>query len=157
MIDMDNASFHTIRMRQKPRRGASNRFYCGSGAFTVKMLGNKRLLQPIVPSSLDILSDRRPAKLSLYDPLRYGVLSSDDRYSIGLLYKTVKAALFSSPAVPTRPAALFSRPAVLRRKLQRLCLRLTARQSPATLAGVVPTAQPSPSARFRRGLLPLDS
>ena len=38
--------------------------------------------KPIVPSSLDILSNRRPAKLSLYDPLRYGVLSSDDRYSI---------------------------------------------------------------------------
>ena len=50
-------------------------------AFIVKkVLGNKRLLQPIVPSSLDILSDRRPAKLPLYDPLRYGVLSSDDRY-----------------------------------------------------------------------------
>jgi hypothetical protein len=37
---------------------------------------------PIVPSSLDILSNRRPAKLMLYDPLRYGVLSSDDRYLI---------------------------------------------------------------------------
>ena len=46
------------------------------------MLGNKRLLQPIVPSSLDILSNRRPAKHSLYDPLRYGVLSSDDRYIV---------------------------------------------------------------------------
>ena len=46
------------------------------------MLGNKRLLQPFVPSSLDILSNRRPAKLSLYDPLRYGVLSSDDRYFV---------------------------------------------------------------------------
>ena len=46
------------------------------------MLGNKRLLQPFVPSSLDILSNRRPAKLTLYDPLRYGVLSSDDRYDI---------------------------------------------------------------------------
>jgi len=44
--------------------------------------GSKRLFKPIVPSSLDILSNRRPAKLSLYDPLRYGVLSSDDRYSI---------------------------------------------------------------------------
>ena len=43
------------------------------------MLGNKKLLQPFVPSSLDILSNRRPAKLTLYDPLRYGVLSSDDR------------------------------------------------------------------------------
>ena len=63
--------------------------------------------------------------------------------------------LLSRPAVPTRPAALLSRPALLCRKLRRLCLRLTARQSPATLAGVVPTAQPSPSARFRRGLLPL--
>ena len=29
------------------------------------------------PSSLVILSDRRPAKQLLYDPLRYGVLSSD--------------------------------------------------------------------------------
>ena len=46
------------------------------------MLGNKRLLQPFVPSSLDILSNRRPAKLLLYDPLRYGVLSSDDRYFV---------------------------------------------------------------------------
>jgi len=60
---------------------------------------------------------------------------------------------------PSRGASqwLLGRPAVLRRKLQRLCLRLMARQSPATLAGVVPTAQPSPSARFRRGLFPLDS
>ena len=33
---------------------------------------------PFIPSSLDILSDRRPAKQTLYDPLRYGVLSSDD-------------------------------------------------------------------------------
>ena len=40
----------------------------------------------IVPSSLDILSNRRPAKLLLYDPLRYGVLSSDDRYCFVLKY-----------------------------------------------------------------------
>ena len=40
----------------------------------------------IVPSSLDILSNRRPAKLLLYDPLRYGVLSSDDRYYFVLKY-----------------------------------------------------------------------
>ena len=43
--------------------------------------GNKRH-KPTVPSSLDILSDRRPAKQMLYDPLRYGVLSSDDPYSV---------------------------------------------------------------------------
>ena len=42
---------------------------------------------PLVPSAPGILSDRRPAKLALYDPLRCGVLSSDDRYGIvGLLY-----------------------------------------------------------------------
>ena len=46
------------------------------------MLGNKRRIKPNVPSSLDILSNRRPAKHLLYDPLRYGVLSSDDRYLI---------------------------------------------------------------------------
>ncbi len=46
-----------------------------------EMPGNKRL-KPIVPSSPGILSNRRPAKLSLYDPLRYGALSSDDRYSV---------------------------------------------------------------------------
>jgi hypothetical protein len=46
-----------------------------------KRPGSKRLFKPIVPSSLDILSNRRPAKLSLYDPLRCGVLSSDDLYS----------------------------------------------------------------------------
>lgn len=38
--------------------------------------------KPNVPSSLDILSDRWPAKQKLYDPLRYSVLSSDDRYWI---------------------------------------------------------------------------
>ena len=45
------------------------------------MLGNKRP-KPIVPSAPGILSDRRPAKQTLYDPLRCGVLSSDDRYWI---------------------------------------------------------------------------
>ncbi len=44
---------------------------------------------PIVPSSPGILSNRRPAKLSLYDPLRYGVLSSDDRYSVHCHYSTL--------------------------------------------------------------------
>ena len=39
-----------------------------------------------MPSSLDILSDRRPAKQKLYDPLRYGVLSSDDRSFIVYLF-----------------------------------------------------------------------
>jgi hypothetical protein len=52
-----------------------------------KMLGNKKLLQPFVPSSLDILSNRRPAKLTLYDPLRYGVLSSDDRYIVLVFFQ----------------------------------------------------------------------
>jgi hypothetical protein len=68
-----------------------------------KMLGNKRLLQPFVPSSLDILSNRRPAKLTLYDPLRYGVLSSDDRYSVFVLpqeraYSTTLCAIMQSPS-----------------------------------------------------------
>ena len=49
---------------------------------SIKMIGNNRISQPFVPSSPGILSNRRPAKLSLYDPLRYGVLSSDDRYLI---------------------------------------------------------------------------
>ncbi len=57
------------------------RDFCYDGLLFQKKHGNRRL-KPNVPSSLDILSNRRPAKLSLYDPLRYGVLSSDDRYLI---------------------------------------------------------------------------
>ena len=52
---------------------------CGHKCLLNKMPGTKGK-KPIVPSSLDILSNRRPAKQTLYDPLRYGVLSSDDRY-----------------------------------------------------------------------------
>ena len=63
-----------------------------------KMLGNKRLLQPFVPSSLDILSNRRPAKLSLYDPLRYGVLSSDDRYIVLVVLSTERCHYITEAA-----------------------------------------------------------
>ena len=49
-----------------------------------KKPGSERVLtHPIAPGSLDILSDRQPAKLSLYGPLRCGVRSSDERYSAG--------------------------------------------------------------------------
>ena len=49
--------------------------------------------KPVPPSAPGIFSDRRPAKPSLCDPQRCGVLSSDDRYVVDMDY-TIRAPAF---------------------------------------------------------------
>ena len=76
-------------------------------------------MHPIVPSSLDILSNRRPAKLLLYDPLRYGVLSSDDRYLIAPAI-IAQIGRKSKKKRKTLENSRFSKVLVLQRGLARL-------------------------------------